>query len=139
MKPNQYGAAADPMQLIIELRRDLDNLTAELKRRSGVPVTQASAPFFIPSASAPAAPGSGAYLYVSGNEVRVRAPSLDYSTNTPSPVAGAVTNAPNITSGSAPGTYNSTWGAGMYDGLVGTKDAHNALLTSLRNAGIVNT
>lgn len=136
MNPDQFSGGADFSRIVADIRRDLDNLTAQVKQVPGVPITRASSAFFIPSASEPDPPASGAYLYVEGNVVRVRTPSIDYSTLPPEvPLIDPVANAPAIISGTGPATYNSTWGGHMYDGLVALKDTVNQLLAELREAG----
>lgn len=124
---------ADHNAILKDLQRQINQLSAEVKQVRGVPITQASAAFFIPSASEPAAPPSGAYLYVEGNEVRVRSAGFDYSTLPPDvPQASSMNDASPILSGNAPGSYNATWGQNIYEGLVDVKDTLNTLLSRLR-------
>lgn len=139
MKPNEYGPSDNPMTLITELRRDLDRLTTEVKQRAGVPITQASDAFFIPLTGSPGTPSGGAYLRFDGTVIRVHTPAGSYSTLPEVPVASAVADAGAIVSGSGPATYNQTWGINMYNGLVDVKDTINALMSSLRSAGLLDS
>ncbi|MBB4700074.1 hypothetical protein [Sphaerisporangium siamense] len=136
MSLNPYPA--DQNEILRDLQRQINALAAEVKRVTGVPVTKASAPFLVPSASAPAAPSSGAYLYVSGGEVYVRSTSRHYSTLPPEvPQAAEVAPAANITSGNAPSSYSQSWAQQIYDGLVSSKNTINATLVALKNADLM--
>lgn len=118
------------------LRRDVDELKALLRTRT--PLTTASAGWFLPNRSTPAAPSGGAHIYASGGELVVSTGNGQTFTVEPPPQGASVDFPPVLTSPSAPGSVTvEVYQLLRDDCQSGLRATLIALITSLRNAGII--
>ncbi|MEV7013260.1 hypothetical protein [Streptosporangium sp. NPDC051022] len=102
-----------------------------------VPITEASAGWFMPNRTEPPAPLSGVHIYASGGEFRVKTSSGVVRGIIP-PQGTAVAN-PAVVLHNPPASYTQAQIQEIVNTLDSVSTQFLALLTSLRNAGIIST
>jgi hypothetical protein len=133
---DRFGTGLD--RILLDLDRRLQKLEAGQRSGPGLTIGQASGPFLIPSASTPAAPPSGGYLYFSGGTLRQRTPGGDR------PVGGQGAPVPDPDSIDAPILNSSATVVGSdYNTLRGDvfdlRSDLMDLISSLRGGDVIDT
>ncbi|WP_431903606.1 hypothetical protein [Nonomuraea sp. bgisy101] len=133
MRYDEFGT--DQTRIIRDLERRIEVLEAQARTRPGAPVTQASGPLFLPNSSTPATPSGGCAIYAVSGGFRV----IDSSGTVRQITAGAAVSNPTLVMGDAPGSYTTGYANTQSAAINELNNRLTALLTSLRNAGVIST
>jgi hypothetical protein len=116
-------------RIIRQLQKDVERLNSLAGVQQPLPVTQASAAFLVPATATPATPGSGAILYVEGNELRWRSTAGDFAARTD---IDGVDDA-DWTLFNAPPSYDQAHIQTIIDTLESLRISYQALLAALNS------